>query len=105
MSYFVTITFDLRDAKSSLHGTGVYNKITNALDMLDYSKIVRGKKKVDIQLPANTYVAEFDDDVDHTSEIIDFVTQELKKLFKSYHVKGKFFVSVGKNWSWKVGSF
>lgn len=105
MSYFVTITFDLKNPAMSPYGTNVYSKITDALDKLDYSKIVSGKKKIDIQLPANTYVAEFDDDVDHQSEIIEYVKNELKKIFHTYTVKGKYFISVGKSWSWKVGKF
>jgi hypothetical protein len=105
MSYFVTVTFDLNYASSSPHGTNVYSKITDALDNLDYNKIVQGKKKIDIQLPSNTYVAKFEDDGEHQKEITEFVKNELKRIFKGYSVKGKYFISVGKKWSWKVGTF
>ncbi|MBB1127251.1 hypothetical protein [Thiospirillum jenense] len=105
MSYFVTITFDLENPSQSPHGTNVYSKITKDFDNIDFSRIVTGKRKIDRQLPSNTYVAEFDDDVDHQSEIAEFVKGELKKIFTKYSVKGKYFISVGKNWSWKFGTF
>lgn len=105
MSYFVTVTFDLNYASMSPEGLNVYSKIKNDLDNLDYSKVVNGKKKIDLKLPSNTFVAEFVDDGEHQSEISDFVKDELIKIFKSYSVKGKYFISVGKNWSWKIGTF
>jgi hypothetical protein len=106
MSYFVTVTFDLNSASVSPHGNNVYAKITNALDNLDYSKVVTGKRsQKTLQLPSNTYVAEFDDDVDHQSEVVEFVKLELKNIFSRYAVSGKYFISAGKNWAWKIGSF
>ena len=104
MSYFVTVTFDLKDAKnSSPYGNNVYKKITDALDALDYSTIVSGHKNKVTELPANTYVAKFEDDVDHQSEIADFVKKELALIFARYSVTGKYFISTGRGWSWKVG--
>ena len=106
MSYFVTVTFDLNYASVSPHGNDVYRKIANALDELDYSKVVQGKrKKSETKLPANTYVAEFEEEDQHQKEIIEFVKNELKRIFKKYAVNGKYFISAGKNWAWKVGTF
>lgn len=105
MSYFVTVTFDLNYAGMSPHGNNVYTKITDALDNLDYSKVVTGKKRKAIQLPSNTYATEFDDDVDHQSEVVDFVKTELQMIFSRYSVSGKYFISAGNNWAWKIGSF
>ena len=105
MSYFVTITFDLRYASMSPHGLGVYKLITDDLDALNYPKYVTGKTKRSVDLPSNTYVAEFEDDSDHQSEITNFVADEIKRIFAKYQVKGKYFIAVGKNWHWKVGSF
>lgn len=105
MSYFVTVTFDLNYASMSPYGNGVYAKITDALNNLDYSKVVTGRKKKSLQLPSNTYVAEFDDDIEHQSEVIEFVKVELQNIFKRYSVSGKYFISAGKNWAWKAGSF
>jgi hypothetical protein len=105
MSYFVTVTFDLNNLNMSPHGNNVYTKITGALGGIDFSKVVTGKQKKTLQLPSNTYVAEFDDDVEHQSEVIDFVKVELKKIFARYSVTGKYFISAGKNWAWKIGAF
>jgi hypothetical protein len=105
MSYFVTITFDIKDAANSPHGTNVYSKITGDLKNLEYDKFVSGKKKNETGLPSNTYVAVFEDDGDHQTEIVEYVKTELKKVFKKYSVKGKYFISVGKGWSWKIGRF
>lgn len=105
MSYFVTVTFDLSNASRSPHGNNVYAKITSALDSLDYSKMVTGRKKRTVDLPSNTYVVEFDDDFEHQSEVVEFVKNELQKIFKNYSVSGKYFISAGKNWAWKIGSF
>jgi len=97
MSYFVTITFDLSHASMSPHGNNVYAKITDALDNLDYSKVVTGKKKRTTELPSNTYVAEFYGDFERQSEVVEFVKEELQKIFKRYSVSGKYFISAGKN--------
>jgi hypothetical protein len=105
MSYFVTVTFDLNYANMSPHGNNVYSKITDALEQIDYSTVVSGKKKRTLQLPSNIYVAEFDDDFEHQTEVVEFVKLELKKIFTLYSVSGKYFVSAGKNWAWKAGSF
>jgi hypothetical protein len=105
MSYFVTITFDLEYAAITPHGTNVYSKIAKHLDELDYTKYVKGKRKRRrLKLPANTYIAEFDSDVDDKSGIVNFVRDELKHAFKIHGVSGKYFISVGENWKWKVGS-
>ncbi|MGG6344431.1 hypothetical protein ACQ5SA_14450 [Stenotrophomonas indicatrix] len=105
MSYFVTITFDLHYASISPHGRNVYKKITDDLDTLNYPSYATGKKRRTVDLPSNTYVAEFQDDGNHQSEITDFVAEEIRKIFAKYHVKGKFFIAVGKSWHWKVGTF
>lgn len=105
MGYFVTVTFDLSYASKSPHGNNVYAKITDELDNLDYSTVVTGKKKRIVDLPSNTFVAEFNDDFEHQSEVVDFVTVELKEIFKRYSVFGKYFIFAGKNWAWKIGSF
>jgi hypothetical protein len=106
LSYFVTVTFDLNYASMSPHGNDVYRKIANSLDGLDYSKVVQGKrKKNETKLPANTYVAEFEEEDQHQKKIIEFVRSELKRIFKIYDVNGKYFISTGKHWAWKVGTF
>jgi len=99
MSFFVTITFDLNCAEPS-----DYPKVQNELDDIDLSKYLTGKRK-EVQLPANTYAAEFDDDdFDKLAELRDYLVSEIKRIFKSYSLAGKYFVNVGKQWAWKVGN-
>jgi hypothetical protein len=91
----------------SPHGTNVYRKITDALDEIDYSKIIASrKKKRSTDLPANTYVAEFEEDgTSRAKEIVKLVEDELREIFRRFEVHGNFFVSVGKRWAWRVGQF
>lgn len=100
MSYFVTVTFDLNGAHPNM-----YPKIHSELENLDFSKFVMGRKQIDSQLPSNTFVADFDvEDFDRPLEITNWLKSEIKKLFKKHQVSGKYFIAVGKQWAWTVGS-
>jgi hypothetical protein len=88
----------------SPHGNNVYAKITDALDNLDYSRVITGRKERTIDLPSNTYVAKFDDDFEHQTEVVEFVKVELERIFRLYSVSGKYFISAGKSWAWQIGS-
>lgn len=99
MSFFVTITFDLNYADPS-----DYTKIQNELDRIDLSKYLTGKRK-EVQLPSNTYAAEFDDDdFDKSTELRDYLISKIRRIFKDNSLAGKYFINVGKNWAWKVGN-
>ncbi|MGY3258916.1 hypothetical protein [Pseudomonas chlororaphis] len=104
MSYFVHISFDIKNAKDSLHGTYVYKLIGKALEKIDYSKVVKGKrKKTETKLTANTFIAEFEKAGTHQTDITKFFTKELRKIFKAHQVEGKYFISTGTQWAWKIG--
>ncbi|CED59835.1 putative uncharacterized phage protein [Moritella viscosa] len=99
MSYFVTITFDLNHAKSS-----VYPRIHRSLDQIDFGKYIQGRKANETQLPSNTFVAEFEsDDFDNSTELREWLKYQMKSIFKLNNVSGKFFIAVGKRWAWSVG--
>jgi len=99
MSFFVTVTFDLNQADTS-----AYPKIHRELRRIDFSKLISGKKKNNIPLPRNTFVAEFDNDgFIRSSEACEFIKNELKRIFDKHRVIGKYFVVSGKNWAWKIG--
>ena len=99
MSFFVTITFDLNYAEPS-----DYTKIQNELDDIDLSKYLTGKRK-EVQLPANTYAAEFDNnDFDKSTELRDYLISEIRRIFKNNSLAGKYFINVGEKWAWKVGN-
>ncbi|MCB2250918.1 hypothetical protein KTQ74_03365 [Pseudomonas chlororaphis] len=106
MSYFVHISFDIKNAKASPHGTYAYKLIGKALEKIDYAKVVKGKrKKTATKLTANTFIAEFEKTNAHQTDITKFVTKELRKIFKTYQVEGKYFISTGTQWAWKIGKF
>jgi hypothetical protein len=105
MGYFVTVTFDIVQAGKSPHGLGVYAKITDSLKAVDYSKVAHGKKKLSLKLPSNTFVAEFSSDADDKDQVVNLVKSELRSIFLQHGVKGKYFISVGKDWKWKMGAF
>ncbi len=99
MSYFVTVTFDLNYADAN-----VYPKIHDELELLDFSKFVSGRRKFNVPLPRNTFVAEFyTDEFERSSEVRDWLKHEINTLFSEYNVSGKYFIAVGKNWAWSVG--
>ena len=62
MSYFAMVTFDLNNVADSMYGNSSYIKIKESLAELDFDKYVKGRKKREVKLPANTFVAEFDVD-------------------------------------------
>ena len=107
MSYFVTVTFDIQDARVSPGGTDVYRRITNALDDINFAKYCKGEKNVVAKLPSNTYVAKFPGDQDAASskQLVGYVSRQLDRIFRTHGVHGKYFVVVGDRWAWRRKSF
>ncbi len=100
MSYFVTITFDLRYADTS-----IYPRIHSDLENLDFSKFIKGKRKTETKLPSNTFVAIFDtDEFENKKELKEWLKEEIKYIFRKHDVSGKYFIAIGSGWSWSVGS-
>ena len=99
MSFFVSVTFDLNYAEPS-----DYTTVKNKLEQIDLTKFISGKRK-EVQLPSNTFASEFDDDdFNKSTELRNYIEDELRKIFKTYQLAGKFFIFVGKKWAWKVGN-
>ncbi|BDR36497.1 hypothetical protein [Photobacterium damselae] len=99
MSYFVTITFDIKNAKPS-H----YQNIQDDLMNINFDNYIQGKKSYPTELPNNTFVAEFDtDNFDNSAELRKWLKVEIKNIFKNNKVKGKFFIAVGQSWAWSIG--
>jgi hypothetical protein len=95
MSYLVTVTFDLNYTNSSK-----YPVIRGELGQLDFNKFISGRKKVEIQLPSNTFVAEFKaSDFAKASEVTDYLKAEIQHIFKRNSVAGKYFVGLGQKWA------
>ena len=99
MSFFVTIAFDLNYAEPS-----DYTSVKNELNRIDLSKFITGKRK-EVQLPANTFAAEFDDDeFGKSTALRKYLEKEIRRIFEDNELSGKFFIFVGKKWAWKVGN-
>jgi hypothetical protein len=95
MSSFVTLIFDLSSARVE-----DYERIKDELAKAGLYDTIIGDSGKKIELPINTYCGEFDennvDSIDLRNHLIDRAAQ----VFRNCRVKGKFFVSIGKGWTW-----
>ena len=97
MSYFVVVTFDIENETSP-----TYSKVENELFEYGLYDQVIGQSGKDIDLPSNTYAGEFDGG--SVSKIREDVANTVQEIFRANQIKGKIFVTVGKNWAWGVRS-
>lgn len=103
MSYFVQITFDLKDVAGR---TDIYSGIDRELKKIDFSKYFVGRKNIPRKLPSNTFVAEFDtEEFEKTTQLVKYVSKKLSTIFEDYAVHGNYFISAGKRWACKKGNF
>ncbi len=99
MSYFVNITFDLNDAPPA-----VYPRIQKRLSRLDFSKFITGRRRTNVRLPSNTFVARFEtDDFARSADLVTWLRDKLKRIFERFGVSGKYFILVGREWAWSIG--
>lgn len=100
MGFFVMVTFDLKGADPA-----IYTKIKRDIERLDLYKLVDGKTRKENKLPANTFVTGFDnDDFNNSKDVVKFISKNIKIIFRKYKVAGKYFISVGNKWAWRIGS-
>ena len=95
MSYFVTVTFDLNNEDST-----TYTKVDNALESIGLSKRVKGSTGKYHDLPANTYVGEFEGE--STGKVRDDVCAQVQETLKNEGVKATAFITVGSGWAWGI---
>jgi hypothetical protein len=95
MSFFATVTFDLEDAVTPNYDTA--NKI---LSELGFSKSVKGRTDKLLDLPANTYVGEFNGE--GSGKIRDDLSNRIRDAFKDHDLKASIFVVVGDGWAWGI---
>jgi hypothetical protein len=91
-TYFVTVTFDLRNADSE-----DYECADRKLADLGLSKQLQGTNGP-VDLPFNTYAGTFDGN--DAPSVRDWVRERVKQALKSCQVRGKLFVAVGGDWTW-----
>ncbi len=96
MSLFITITFDLLDAKASQ-----YTCIEEVLKKYKLKGTLSGEPVRDTKLPDNVYAGEVIGKDAVT--VSDLIAKELEGAFKKCEIKGKYFITVGSNWAWVIG--
>jgi hypothetical protein len=93
MSYFVSLTFNLKNASSEK-----YKLIGDTLKELGLSNHIKGSSGELINLPANVYAGEFEGE--NASKVRQDICDLIVENFKKVKVKTSFFVTVGGNWAW-----
>ena len=95
MSYFVTVTCDLKNEDSS-----TYLKVDKTLTNIGLRKSIQGSTGKNHNLPANTYVGEFEGE--STVKVRDDLSEQVSSAFKESGVKATVFVAVGGGWAWGI---
>tara|TARA_R110002096_G_C14082188_1_gene676676 strand:+ start:186 stop:482 length:297 start_codon:yes stop_codon:yes gene_type:complete len=97
MAYLVTLTFDLKDAESQ-----DYECIQTALAKISLQSKLKGKNGRFTDLSKNTFSGVVDGKT--SLDLRETYTSNISKIFKDCKVKGRFYVSVGDNYSWETYS-
>jgi hypothetical protein len=109
--FLVTLTFDLAGARPP-----VYAKITAALKKIDLYKALKIKSRgirfssktlnpKSVRLPSNTFVAKITKrDLRKAKQITQQIKEEVHSIFERHQVKGRYFISTGREWSWGAGT-
>jgi len=100
MPYLVNVTFDLTRANPNK-----YRLVRTALKKIKLTTIVSGRKKLNLKLPANTFIAKVGITAFPTAEsVASYMRSEIRQIFTANGVKGKYFVVVARIWAWKRGA-
>jgi hypothetical protein len=95
MSYLVTVTFDLKNQDST-----TYSEVDEALSSIGLSKKIKGSTGQYHDLPANTYIGEFEGD--NRGKVRADVSDQVQSALKSCDAKATAFIAVGGNWAWGI---
>ena len=95
MSYLVVVSFDLDNAVSE-----DYLCIRDELDNLGLHDNIVGESGDRSDLPTTTFAGKLEGS--SASSMRDDICHKVEGAFGRCRVKGKFFVSVGGNWTWGI---
>lgn len=95
MSYLVTVTFDIKDAKPE-----DYTCLNPLLEKQALKKTLKSEAGNEVELPSNTYAAVVDGK--SSKELREAYTTQIGKAFDTCEISGKFLVTVGDYWTWSV---
>lgn len=93
MSYFATVSFDLKGASASNYDTA-----DEVLTKLGFSKKLKGSSGNLLDLPANTYAGEFKGE--GSGKIRSDLSNRIRDLFKNNGLNASVFIVVGDGWAW-----
>jgi hypothetical protein len=93
MSYLVTVSFDLKNAK-----TEDYGRVYDAFKSLALHKQIKADNGVVVQLPTTTCVGYFDGV--SASAVRDDLANRTQAAVEQLGLSGEVFVAVGGDWSW-----
>ena len=95
MSYFVTVTFDIKNGTPQDYA----NVLTELNSIGLYENIIGGSNTTS-KLPSNTFAGEFNG-LDLTS-VRDDICNRIQSIFRKCKVKSEIFVAVGGDWGWGI---
>lgn len=93
MSYFVTVSFDLKNAQWE-----DYERIYNAFAALGLKKQLNASNGNVVQLPTTTCAGEFNGA--SAGAVCDDLASRCKAAVEQLNLSGEVFVAVGGDWAW-----
>ncbi len=93
MSYFCSVSFDLKDGKSE-----DYTNIYKALSSIGLAHSLKASNGSTIVLPTTMVAGEFNGP--SAVKVRDDLTAKIIKAFEDNKLKGEIFVVVGGDWVW-----
>ena len=96
MSWLVILSYELYNASQT-----DFAKVNRGLKSLGLINEIISEYGTTNELPMHTFAGQFSKDADNTStEIVNYIKENTKKIFEEAEVEGKMFVAAGENWSW-----
>jgi hypothetical protein len=93
MSYFVTLSFDLKHASSD-----DYETACSELAKIGVHKILVSDSAIQVSLPTTTCAGTFTGST--AISVRDFVVTKSQQAFQAQGLQGEIFVAVGGDWAW-----
>lgn len=93
MSYFVVVTFDIKDGEPD-----DYNVVYDGFEKIGLKRTVKSDQGDEITLPSTTTAGKIDGTSAGT--VRDDICAKTKAVFAGNNLHGEIFVSVGGDWAW-----
>jgi hypothetical protein len=93
MSYFVTVTFDLRDATSQQ-----YDQVADRLSQMGFNNTLSGDSGRTVNLPTTTFAGKFTGA--SAAKVRDDLSDRVRDVLTTLGLHGRLFVFVGDGWAW-----